>query len=444
MVYEYLKGAMQEFSNSTLADDSECITYKELLIRAECLGKTLTHHKYGILCRSELYAAIALLACLYAKKTAVMLSFRYGEKHNRKIIKTMQLSHLITEEGVSVLSKPEKEQEDLSDVALIMGTSGTTGGPKGAMLTHRNLFTNLAAIQSYFPMKKTDRILIARPLYHCAVLMGEFLMALTRGTDVLFLNQDFHPVTLLKAIRKYQITVFCATPTILYYLCSIIRKTGEMLSVKMIVVSGECMMKHVAEHLRECFPFTDIYHVYGLTEAGPRVSYLSPELFDRKPLSVGQPLKSVQIKIEDGELLVQGRSIMKGYYQNPELTKKVLKDGWLHTGDMAEIDESGCITIKSRRDDLIIRGGMNIYPQEIENVLKQEEGIADVLVFGVKDETVGEKIYLKVVTNTLSKSQIFICCRNLLPSYQLPDFIEIVEEIPRNASGKVLRGLQKG
>lgn len=443
MVYEYLKEAMQEFLGSTLMDDSECITYKELLMKAECLGTTLTHHKYGILCRSELYAAIALLACFYAKKTAVMLSFRYGEKHNRKIIKTMQLSHLITEEGVSVISKPEKESEDLSDVALIMGTSGTTGSPKGAMLTHENILTNLKAIQSYFPMKATDRILIGRPLYHCAVLMGEFLIALTRGTDILFLNTDFHPVTLLKAIRKYQITVFCATPTILYYLCSIIRKKGDMLSVKIIAVSGECMTEQVAKRLRKGFPLAEIYHVYGLTEAGPRVSFLLPELFDQNPLSVGQPLRSVQVKIENGELLVRGRSIMKGYYQNPELTEKVLKDGWLHTGDMAEIDASGCITIKSRRDNLIIRGGMNIYPQEIENALKQEEEIADVLVFGVKDETVGEKIYLKAVTNTLSKSQIFTCCRNLLPSYQLPDFIEIVEEIPRNASGKVLRGLQK-
>lgn len=440
MLYEYLKENVLKCQNSTLRDEVECITYRELIDRAERLGKTLKHHKYGILCKSEMHTAIALLACFYAKRTAVLLSFRYGERHNQKIIEKIKVSHLITEAGVKIIAEPTQEPEDLSDVALIMCTSGTTGNPKGTMITYENLLTNLRDIRLYFKIGNADRILIARPLYHCAVLTGEFLISLIQGTNIIFLNSEFNPVTILKAIRQHSVTVFCGTPTILYYLCGVIGEQADSISLKTIVVSGECMTENVAKRLRKCVPFANIYHVYGLTEASPRVSYLPPELFAEHSLSVGLPLSSIQVKMENGELLVAGKSIMKGYYDNHEATVKVIKDGWLHTGDMAEIDNKGRITIKSRKDNMIVRAGMNIYPQEIEGVLKTVEHISDVFAYGVKDGVVGEKIYLKVVTGTLSKRDIFAYCCSLLPSYQLPDGIEIVDEIAKNASGKVIRG----
>ena len=439
MLYEYLKENMLKYPDSTLKDEISCITYKELLELAECLGKTLKHHKYAILCKSELHTAIWLLACFYAKSTAVLLSSRYGEKHNQKIIEQMSVSHLITENGVQMIAEITEEQEDLSEVALIMSTSGTTGNPKGAMLTSGNLLTNLIDIQCYFDIGNTDKILIVRPLYHCAVLTGEFLVSLTKGTDIVFLNGEFNPVTILRTIRQHSITVFCATPTILYYFCTIIRRQADLQTLKTVVVSGECLTEMVAKRLRERLSLAKIYHVYGLTEASPRVSYLPPELFAEYPLSVGLPLQSMEIKIVEGELLVKGKSVMKGYYGDQEATKRVIQNGWLHTGDMAEIDNKGRITIKARKDNLIIRAGMNIYPQEIESVLKNIDYISDVLAYGVKDSTVGEKIYLKVVTDTLSKSEVFTYCRDLLPSYQLPDHIEIVDAIAMNVSGKVIR-----
>lgn len=444
MIYKFLKEHMLRFRESTLRDEKEYITYGELLERAECLGKMLTHHKYGILCESELHTAIAVLACFYAERTGVLLSFRYGEKHNQKIIEKMQVSHLITEDGVQVLSEAAREEEDLSDVALIMSTSGTTGDPKGAMITYENLLTNLQDIMQYFDMDDTDKILIARPLYHCAVLTGEFMVSLTKGVDIVFMNSGFSPAAILKEIRQHNITVICATPTIFYYLCGIIGRCSDAISINKAVVSGECMTETVARRLSETLLSARIYHVYGLTEASPRVSYLPPELFHEHPLSVGLPLQSVQIKIEDGELLVAGKNIMKGYYNNPEATGKVIRDGWLHTGDIAQMDAQGLITIKSRKDNMIIRAGMNIYPQEIENVLRQVRQISDVLAYGMRDAAVGEKIYLKVVTDTLSKSEIYACCCDLLPSYQLPDNIEIVDEIPKNASGKVIRSGRHG
>jgi long-chain acyl-CoA synthetase len=130
---------------------------------------------------------------------------------------------------------------------------------------------------------------------------------------------------------------------------------------------------------------------------------------------------------------------MKGYYNDSAATQRTLKNGWLHTGDIAEMDDEGRISIKFRKDNMIIRAGMNIYPQEIETALKSEKGIYDVLVYGVADCNAGQRIHLKAVTDNLSKTEVYKVCRRLLPSFQYPDSIEIVNEIPQNASGKAMR-----
>lgn len=438
MLYEYLKREMLKHPYQTISDESLTITYLDLLNYAETFGKTLTEQKYGILCKSELTTVKALFACLYAQKIAVLMSERYGELHNKKIIETACLSYLITDNGVQKIREDVPETEDLTDVALIMCTSGTTGTPKGAMITEENLLTNLEDISKYFAIDTSDHILIARPLYHCAVLTGEFFISLIKGLKITFLSDGFVPVNILKCAKEKGITVLCGTPTLMYHLSVMNVRSSASLNLRIIAVSGECMTKTAAKKIRQAFPHTDIYNVYGLTEASPRVCYLPPEHFDEHPLSVGVPLASLKAKIEGDELLISGNSIMKGYYKNPEVTSKVLKDGWLHTGDIAEMDEAGRITIKCRKDNMIIRSGMNIYPQEIESALKVNKHILDVMAFGNKEDTVSEKIHLHVVTE-LSKSEVYAICKSNLPSFQLPDVIEIVSEIPKNASGKILR-----
>lgn len=439
MLYEYLKGFMLQHPDQVLCDEHQCMTYAQLLDYAEQVGSTLQAHKYGILCKSDLNTAKALFACLYARKTAVLLSYRYGEKHTQRIVDAMQLSHVLTDDKIEVLSEEQEEIEDLTDVALILCTSGTTGTPKGAMITHRNLITNLRDIAQYFAIHETDTILIARPLYHCAVLTGEFFISLIKGLAIEFLSGEFSPAKILHNIDEKKISVLCGTPTMFYHLSNLLLKNMYTPAIKTIAVSGECMTQMVAARMRKVFPSVDIYNVYGLTEASPRVCYLSPEQFDAHPDSVGVPLSSLQAKVVDNELCICGASIMKGYYNQPQATQKVLVDGWLHTGDIAEIDTDGRIYIRCRKDNMIIRAGMNIYPQEIENALKQQEAIKDVLAFGVKSETVGEKICIQVVTDALTKSEVFAICKAHLPIFQLPDHIEIVHEIPRNASGKVIR-----
>lgn len=439
MLYQYLKEQMLKYPNKTLLEDGHSITYNQLLEEAEEMGKGFCKHKYGILCKSGLNTAKAVMACLSAGKTAVLLSLRYGEKHYKKITELCQLSYIITEDRVIQISSPTEEAEDLSDVSFILCTSGTTGIPKGAMITSENLIANLSDIGKYFRITHKDRILITRPLYHCAVLTGEFLISLINGLDIVFDGGEFNPPRLLREIREKQITVTGSTPTSFYYLCNIVNRSSKKIDLRSAVVSGECMTPVVAKCMRDAMPDTDIYHVYGLTEASPRVSYLSPELFDTYPTSVGRPLASLQAKIVENELMIKGKSVMKGYYRNPQATQAAFSDGWLRTGDIVQMNEKGFLYIKSRKDDMIIRGGMNIYPQEIENALRQKRFIEDLMAYGKRDGKVGQKIHLDVVSESLSKMDVMKLCKEHLSPYQYPDEIHFVPNIPKNASGKVIR-----
>lgn len=439
LLYDFLKQQMLKTPDKTINDEKQTITYSELLDFAESFGVSLIKQKYGICCKSELNTARMLFACLYAGKTAVLLSPRYGEKHSQKIIETINLSFIITDENITQIKSENEESEEIYDVPVIMCTSGTTGAPKGAMITDENLITNLIDIHYYFNINCNDRILITRPLYHCAVLTGEFFIALMKGLDITFYNGEFNPIRVIEQIRQQYITVMCGTPTLFYHLCYVSKRQSDELSLRTIAISGECMTSAVATIIRKTMPDVDVYNVYGLTEASPRVSYLPTNLFDKYPTSVGLPLNSLSVKIVDHELLIKGKSIMKGYYNDPSATRKCIDNEWLHTGDIAEIDKNGFIFIKSRKDNMIIRAGMNIYPQEIENALKKNDNIEEVLAFGVRDEKTGQKIHLKVVGSKLTKTQVFELCKKHLPSYQFPDFIEIVTEISKNSSGKVIR-----
>lgn len=439
MLYKYLKEHIIKNPDCAIRYKNETITYKQLVEYAEAFGEMLENDKYGILCGTELETAKAVMACLYAGKTAVLLSERYGKLHTEKIIDKIKLTHIITDGKIKQAKRACAETEDLGDVALILCTSGTTGNPKGSMLTDRNIISNIEDMKSFLHYPENGNILIARPLYHCAVLIGEFFMSLVRGVNICFFDTT-SPADVIGAVGKYSINVLCGTPTMLYHISRLARRQNLPLNV--VVCSGECMTKTVAEKMRSVMPDTKIINVYGLTEASPRVSYLKSELFDNYPTSVGRFIKSVTGRIKNGELLLKGDNIMKGYYGDKKLTTEKIRDGWFYTGDNAEIID-GLLYIKGRMDDLIIRGGMNIYPQELENALKKDKRVTEAFVFGTEDIKVGQKIHLWVECKNCTKQDILDICIKNLPSYQIPDYIDIVDKIPRNASGKIIRAVNK-
>ena len=436
MLYEFIKERMLKHSEQLISDGTTVISYREFLIKAERLAKSLNDNLYVILCDNELNTAISLFACLCAGKTAAPLSSKYGEQHYNKIVEMIKPDSIIKD--ASIIHTNYDTNEKLHDVAVIMCSSGTTGVPKGIMLSEDNLYVNLRDIEKYMPVTSDDHMLISRPIFHCAVMTSELLYGLIRGSKILFYNGSLNPKRLYRIIEENRITVTSATPTIFYYLSKHINAAGLNCGLKTIAISGECMTESVAKELIKALPKTKKFNVYGLTEASPRVSYLPYHLFNDDPTSVGIPLNSTTIKIENDELLVYSPTIMQGYYLNSKATNETIKGGWLRTGDVAEIND-GLLYIKCRKDNMIIRAGMNIYPQEIENVLKQDERILDVLAYSIKDNTVGEKLIINVIATNMTKNDVFRICKKLLPSYQYPDVIKMVDHFDYTPSGKIIR-----
>lgn len=451
-LWSFIKDHMLKNSEQQICENGASLSFEETAIWAEGFAKRLRGVECcAILCSSEMAAAMSLLACFAAGVTAVPLSMRYGETHCNKILDTISPDAIIMDTNGEITVYKLKDRQYIAPnehPALIMCTSGTTGKPKGAMLSERNVLTNVSDIAEYFIMDKGDTILIARPLYHCAVLTGEFLTAIVRGANIRFYSEQFNPTKMLELIKEYGITAFCGTPTLLSIMARFNRSNATA-TLRHIFISGECMGADVGRKIRNAFPACRIYHVYGLTEACPRVSYLPPEHFEDYPDCVGIPLKSVSIKLlneqgdlchanEEGILYVKGDNVMLGYYCEPEKTNKVLKDGWLCTGDIAVINDAGFLKIKGRNDDLIIKSGMNVYPAEIESVIKQDPRVKEALIYGFHN-SFGTQIGMKLVGEFSSTEKVKQLCMNVLPSFQVPSVIELVDELPKNGSGKIIR-----
>lgn len=454
MLWKYIRERMTENPNQIVMENDAVMRYDDLIVFAEIFSKKIKGQKCcAIYCKSEMATAMAILSCIAAKVTAVPLSERYGEKYCRKILDFINPTAIISDIGGelnvykvkdSTYIEPEKKP------AFIMCTSGTTGTPKGVMLSERNILSNLLDIENYFDIDASDSILIPRPLYHCAVLTGEYLLALSKGARIVFFSESFNPLKLIKIINKQSITTMCGTPTLFGVLSRFVKNT-DGISLKNITLSGERLNETTAKTIRKAFPKTKIYHVYGLTEASPRVAYLAPEYFDKSPETIGRCLDSVKIRImssnfrpaklgEYGVLWIKGKNVMIGYYNNEELTQKTIISKWLCTGDICRINDNGMLEIRGRADEMIIRAGMNVYPQEIEAELKKDSRTQEVLVYGYKDERYGTQIGMKIVGDFFDEREVRELCAEILSPHQVPAKIEIVDELEKNATGKVIRG----
>lgn len=474
-MWKFIDKVMRKNSKSVLFDKDYRYSYNDVLKLAMIHGENLKKEvsikkKCIILCEKEINTAISILSCWYAKMIPIPLSMHYGAKHCSNVIELIEPDLIIVDNKENTgpdyiynlsnskffgQKKFTVSDKRLNDVASIMCTSGTTGTPKGAMITKRGLKRNILAISKYFKVNEHDTIMIARPIYHCAVFTGEFLLSLYKGLNIFFFDEIYNPSNIVTFIYKKNITAICGTPTLFRHISILMRNAIGKNPVKKIAISGECLNEKVARNIRLSFPAAEIYNVYGLTEASPRVSFLSPEKFDLFPESVGKPLTKTKIKIvdtetlkkkissnKDGLILIKSPSIMKGYYRNIEATELVLLKGWLNTKDIGYKDDNGYLYIKARFDEMIIKGGMNIYPKEIENELKALSEISDVVVYGVKcmyGQDIAADVVLYNKYDNMDIKDLFNLFELVLPAYLLPKNINIVNYIERNASGKIVR-----
>lgn len=463
-----------QHADSRIRDEIQEYTFREFGEMAskaaeKLLVQNVSGLKCGILCENSLMTALGICAAWEAGMIPVPMSLQYGNRHCAMIAEEVGFDILITdmervpiEITYCVFSLKNMRYEifvngkvadpELSGIAVILNTSGTTGKPKGVLVESRGLVQNVESIIEYFKITKSDTILIARPLYHCAVFTGEFLVALHNGLDIFFYNGEYNPMAVYKRIQEQQITVICGTPTLLGQISRLKMRDATESSIRVIALSGECLASSVAQKIRNAFQNTRIYNVYGLTEASPRVSFLPPEMFDEVPEAVGFPLSGIEIKITDpsgreliagesGRICVKTPSVMRGYYKKEAATKEKIINGWLQTGDIGYKDEAGRLYILSREDDMIIKAGMNIYPKEIENLVSEIPEIKECISYGYKDTT-GMAIGLRVVLNPDIKWDIKKLSAELsekLPPYLFPGRLDIVEALPRNASGKLIR-----
>lgn len=467
-----------------LMPDGESITYAELFslvcARAGRLRRRIpSGSKVAVIDRRPQEEAIHLLALTALGTVIVPAPVKYGETRCRQIVSHTRPDFLLTSETACVTSgladacqaagtQIVSMDNDFADRSFesaniacseldrsnrfVMYTSGSTGLPKGSVLTERNVLANIRDIRTYFTVMPGDNLLITRAFCHAATLTGDFLYGLLSGARIVFDTEPFMARRLLAFMERHRISVYSSTPTIFYQLAldkSAIRPS----SLRLAQIGGEYLHRQVAQTIAERFSDMDIYCIYGLTEASPRVSYVSLQQYVEKTGCIGLLLPSMEAFIADhsgeplaageiGELVVKGPNVFLGYWEDEALTHRKLRNGWLYTGDMAYKGPEGCYYTAGRKDDMIIRAGMNIYPKEIEHPLVEDFRIREAYAFGVPNPRYGQQIHVRVVSQegqSLTKADVMDICRSKLGSYQYPDVIEIVAEIPRSATGKSLR-----
>ena len=350
---------------------------------------------------------------------------------------------------------PSYEFDPAEDLACLQYTGGTTGVSKGCMLTHRNMVANAIQVSRWTPEIKygTERILTALPLFHSYGMTCCMNLATALASSMILMPR-FIVDDVLKAIAKYKPTLFPGAPTM--YIAINSHPDVKKYDLKSIraCLSGSAPLPVEVQKKFESITGGYLNEGYGLSEASP-VTHANPLFGRNKPGTIGLPLPDTVSKIMDietgekelpvgevGELVLKGPQVMKGYWNRPEETAQVLRDGWLYTGDIAKMDEDGYTTIVDRKKELIIAGGYNIYPREIEEVLFEHPKVLEAAAVGVPDEYRGETVKVFVVPKPgqqLTAEEIIEYCRTKLAKYKVPKFVEFRSELPKTIVGKVLR-----
>lgn len=408
---------------------------------------------------------------------------------DKKLNGFYNFSSLMEFHDSSHMRELRKLKIDPDDPTNIQFTSGTTGKPKGAVLSHNNILNNGYFIGERLNYTPNDRICVIVPLYHCFGMVLGNLGAMTRGASVVYPSEGFDPKQVMRAVTRFECTSIYGVPTMFIECLNELEKNRklshgkthehkphapakkskkenpieglfdkdsdfyDLSTLKKGIVAGSLCPKVLMERLMNEMNLSELTNAYGMTETSPGSHQTSPQdPFQKKVTTVGKVLPHVQAKIIDekgdvssintpGELCIRGYVNMLRYWNDPEATKKTVDAaGWLKTGDIGVLDEHGFLSIVGRIKDLIIRGGENVYPKEVEDFLMEMENVLDVQVFGVHDEKFGEEIcaYIRLKDNqkTFSKQKIVEFCDKKIAHYKIPRYVRIVNEFPVTVTGK--------
>ncbi|MFJ9315044.1 class I adenylate-forming enzyme family protein [Pimelobacter simplex] len=335
------------------------------------------------------------------------------------------------------------------DLALLVYTSGSTGRPKGVMLDHANLAAMIASMREGIQAGPDDHCLLVLPLFHVNAICVSFLTPISVGAQLTVL-QRFHPVEFLGAIERYRPTYFSAVPTIYSHLVALPAEvSADVSSVRFAICGAAPAPPELFAAVEERFGFP-LVEGYGLSE-GTCASTCNPVDGVRKPGTVGPALPGQVVAImapdgtllgagERGEVVVKGDNVMRGYLRRPEATAEALGDGWLHTGDVGMLDDDGYLRIVDRIKDMIIRGGENIYPKEIENVLHGGAGVLEAAVVGAPDPLYGEVPAAFVSARPgaeIDVDALLARCREELTKIKVPVAVHVLDVLPKNPVGKI-------
>jgi long-chain acyl-CoA synthetase len=340
-----------------------------------------------------------------------------------------------------------------SDTAIVLHTSGTTGKPKGAELTHDSLGSNQeVVVRTLLRLNDDDVVLAALPLFHVFGMTCAMNAAIAAGAT-LSLMPRFDAAKAIERIRRDRVTVLEAVPTMYSALLAVAKQfpPEATATLRTCVSGGAALPVQVLNEFEKTFDAT-ILEGYGLSETSPAVSFNHPDA-QRKPGSIGTPIHGVQIRLVDddgvevapgtpGEITVKGPNVMKGYWNLPDATDAAIEDGWFHTGDIGRVDEDGYYYIVDRKKDLIIRGGYNVYPREIEEALHEHPGVAQVVVIGLPHDTLGEEVGAAVVLKagaSADPAELRAFVKQRVAAYKYPRRIWLVDSLPTGPTGKLLR-----
>ena len=348
----------------------------------------------------------------------------------------------------------ESEQTDAEDTALIIYTSGTTGKPKGAELTHSNLLLNAIISKDLMDAQPDDTQLIVLPLFHIFAMTVLMNAGLYKGITSVLLPR-FDAETVFSLMQKHKVTVFAGVPTMYWGLVNYKEDKFDYDAIaknlRICASGGASLPLQVLEDFEKRFNVA-IIEGYGMSEGSPVVTF-NQLLIGRKPGSIGTPVWGVDVKLVDtegnevpvgekGELLYRGHNVMKGYYKKPEATAQTIQNGWLHSGDIAVKDADGFFYIVDRTKDMIIRGGLNVYPREVEEVLIKHEAVSIVAVVGIPHDQFGEEIKACIVLKAhavVTEDDLIAYAKERLANYKYPRKVVFMDALPMSATGKILK-----